>query len=536
MDIWVRHINQPEPTRLTAHPSDEGMPRFSPDGSRVVLRSERQGGGIFVINALGGGLRRIADRGLFPRFSADGEQVLFVEDPDWAPTGLRRMYKVDANGGRPEALVPGWGVWAPPNSAGPVLSPDGRLVLFPGAPLDNPKKRDWWVAPIDGGAPMSSGALTNLPGEDGVRFPSLWLPGHLLFVAGTTIEGINLYSTRISDEGKISGLAKPLTAGPGMTWLPTASADGRIALDRFQFIVHLWEVELDGTTGRAVGLPRRITDDASPKFSFSVTRDGDLLAYSRYSGSPGNRRAEIRLQHRASGEESTAISLPAQTTSLHPRLSDDGSLLTWRNRSEQGWTSWVGPTEDPIGRPLCENCSVIGFFSDGTEALVEMDRRMSRIRIADGRETPIMELEGRVILDADLSWDDRWLAILTGEPDGTVAISVESLGQTPNPTDDWIEIAGRESWVGAPRWSPDGSILYYLSDRDDFICVWGQILDPETKAPVGDAFPVAHAHISAMRMLPLQKMIWTLAIGGDRLVFNASEATGDVYTAQLEPR
>ncbi len=37
-DIWVRHINQPEPTRLTEHPTDDWHPDFSPDGSRIVFR------------------------------------------------------------------------------------------------------------------------------------------------------------------------------------------------------------------------------------------------------------------------------------------------------------------------------------------------------------------------------------------------------------------------------------------------------------------------------------------------------------------
>ncbi|MEJ2188711.1 MAG: protein kinase, partial [Acidobacteriota bacterium] len=46
-DIWVRHINQPGPTRLTDNPANDWAPRFSPDGSRIVFRSERDGGGTF---------------------------------------------------------------------------------------------------------------------------------------------------------------------------------------------------------------------------------------------------------------------------------------------------------------------------------------------------------------------------------------------------------------------------------------------------------------------------------------------------------
>jgi len=534
-DIWVRHINQPEPTRLTDHPADDGFPGFSPDGSRIVFRSGRDGGGIFVVNALGGGLRKIAGRGIFPRFSADGAHIYFVEDPDWASGWLRRMYRVAVSGGSPEPMVPGWGVRRPPASAGPISSPDGRLLLFSGAPLEDPRRHDWWVAPVEGGEPWSSGAMENLPSLDLVQFPSVWLPGRLLFIAGTTIEGLNLYRAQINDEGKISGPAEPLTAGPGMSWLPTVSASGHIALSRFQWVVHLWDVELDPTTGRAVGAPNRITDDASPKFAFSLTRDGDLLAYSTYTGSPDSRRAGIWLHNRATGEGNSPISLHVDTTSLHPRLSSDGSLLSWRYRTDGRWITYVAPTKEPVGQELCEGCWVVDFFSGGAEVLVDWGRRLSRLRIADGQETPILEVEeGRALLDTDLSRDDRWLAIQTGEPDGKVAISVVPLRESPIAPEEWIEIAGRDTWVGAPRWSPDGRTLYYLSDRDDFICLWAQSLDPDTREPVGDPFSIAHAHTSSMSMMPMNRSMWNLEVGRGRLVFNAGEMTGDVYTAMLE--
>ncbi len=534
-DIWVRHINQPEPTRLTDHPADDGYPSFSPDGSRIVFRSARDGGGIFVINALGGGLRKITGPGLFPRFSADGAHIYFAEDPDWAPGWLRRMYRVAVSGGSPKPLVPGWGVRRPPASSGPVSSPDGRLLLFSGAPLEDPRRHDWWVAPVEGGDPWSSGAVENLPRIDILRSPSVWLPGQLLFIDGTTIEGINLYRARISDEGKISGPAEALTIGPGISYVPTVSGSGRIALSRFQWVFHLWDVALDPETGKALGSPRRITDDASPKVSFSLARDGDLLAYSTWAGPFEARRAEIRLHNRATGDEIIPISLPAITMSLEPCLSPDGSLLSWRYRTDGRWITYVAPTKEPVGRELCEGCVVVDFFSDGSEVLVDWGRRLSRLRIADGLETPILEVEeGRALLDTDLSWDDRWLAILTGEPDGKVSLSVVPLRESPLSPEDWVEIAGRNTWVGAPRWSSDGGTLYYLSDRDDFICVWAQSLDPDTREPAGDPFPIAHAHASSMKMAPIQRGAWTLEVGSGRLVFNAAEVTGDVYTAMLE--
>ena len=166
---------------------------------------------------------------------------------------------------------------------------------------------------------------------------------------------------------------------------------------------------------------------------------------------------------------------------------------------------------------------------------MDWGRRLTRIRIADGNETAILELEeGRALLDTDLSWDDRWLAIQAGEADGNVAIYAVPLRDPPAVQEDWIRIAGGDTWVGAPRWSPDGGTLYYLSDRDDFICVWAQSLDPDTREPVGDPFPVVHAHTASIAMSTIRRSMWTLEVAKDRLVFNAGEMTGDVYTAMLE--
>lgn len=534
-DIWVRHINQPEPTRLTDHPADDWFPQFSPDGSRLVFISGRDGGGIYIVNALGGGLRKVAGRGLFPRFSPDGSEIVYAADPQWAPGYHRRLFRVPARGGTPEPLIPGWGVRPPPHSVGPVFSPDGRLVIFSGAPLDEPRQDDWWVAPVDGGDPWSSGA-----NEAGVRFdivslPVGWRPGQLLFIAGTTIEGMNLYRAGISDEGHISGPVEPLTAGPGMTWVPSVSNDGRVALSRFTWVLHLWEVPLHPASGHPVDAPRRITNDASPKFSFSLTGDGDQLVYSTYAGPREARRNELILQDRKSGQEAVPVTLPALSTSLFPSISPNGSFLSWRHRVDGKWMTLVAPIEDPVGRELCTGCWMVDFYSDGTHALVDRGRSLSRIRIADLKETPILELAaGRALLDTDLSRDDRWLAIQIGEPGGHVVIYAVLLEEAAENPEAWIPITTADVWSGEPRWSPDGTVLYYISDRDDFLCVWGQALEPDTKAPFGEPFPVAHAHTSAIKMMPFAKEMWTIEVGGDRLVFNAGDMSGDVYTAMLE--
>ena len=231
------------------------------------------------------------------------------------------------------------------------------------------------------------------------------------------------------------------------------------------------------------------------------------------------------------------LSNTATTTSLHPRLSSDGSLMSWMGRVDGELVSWTAPVDDPLGRELCRGCRVVDFFADGEHVLVGRGRRLSRLTLEDGEETPVLELDGgRALLDTDLSRDDRWLALQVGEPDATVGIFVVPVDRMPVELEDWIRIAGGSGWSGAPRWSASQDTIYFISDRDDFLCVWGQSLDPTTKRPVGEAFPVVHAHSADAKMVPFARRMWTLEVGADRLIFNAGEMSGDVYTAQLEPR
>jgi Tol biopolymer transport system component/predicted Ser/Thr protein kinase len=536
LDLWVQYVNQPTPARLTEHPADDWTPDFSPDGSRIVYHSLRDGGGLYMVNTLGGEERKIASGGTFPHFSPDGTRILYVETPERARVGLMRMFLVPADGGVPRPFLPAFGAAAPPGSVGPVWSPDGRFVLFKGAPFGEPGRLDWWVAPVDGGDPVSSGALQELPRIDVVQLPCAWLPGRVLFLAGTTFEGVNLYSASITPEGRITGPMRALTAGPGLTWTPSVSRDGRIALSRFQWVIRLWEVPIDPASGRALGEPRQVPSGAAPSLSMFLTRDGSRLAYSAASGSRDRRRSEIHLQDLASGEETVPVSLPANLLSLRPRLSADATMLSWTQIADGRRVTLVAPAAEPTrAREVCEDCAVLGFFSDGSEVLVLEDSGgLDRRPLEGGSPIPVAEFDDAAILDADLSWDDRWVALATRESEGRSVVRLVPLrdgGADPAEGTEWDE---GDAWVGCPRWSPDGRFLFYLSDRDDFICVWARPLDPVTKRPAGEPTPVVHAHHARMNLSVPTKTHWSLTVGRDRLVFNAAEMTGEVYTAQLE--
>ena len=67
------------PTRVTSSPVDETQPAWSPDGQRLVFRSEYDGGGLFTVDVKGGPVRRIAPDGRRPAWMPDGREVVFVD-------------------------------------------------------------------------------------------------------------------------------------------------------------------------------------------------------------------------------------------------------------------------------------------------------------------------------------------------------------------------------------------------------------------------------------------------------------------------
>jgi hypothetical protein len=155
LDIWVKQIAGGEPIRLTHDPANHSEPAFSPDGASIVFRWEQQGGGLYVMPALGGDARKIADGGHNPRFSPDGKWVVY-----WtlANTG-GVVYLVPAMGGSPRRVAPEFAYAQIPCWAG-----DSTHILFVGlrtarAPQLAPGSldgEDLYVAELTGDRPVQT--------------------------------------------------------------------------------------------------------------------------------------------------------------------------------------------------------------------------------------------------------------------------------------------------------------------------------------------------------------------------------------------
>ncbi|HEV7515566.1 MAG TPA: protein kinase, partial [Thermoanaerobaculia bacterium] len=112
---------------LTADsPGDDTQPSFSPDGRQIAFRSERDRGGIFLMPAQGGAVRRLTDFGFHPAWSPDGKEIACGTASIGVPQVRRtssEVFRVDVATGARRRVTRG-------DAAQPSWSPDGRRIAY----------------------------------------------------------------------------------------------------------------------------------------------------------------------------------------------------------------------------------------------------------------------------------------------------------------------------------------------------------------------------------------------------------------------
>ncbi len=530
LDIWIQQIAGGPPLQLTSNPADDVYPSFSPDGAWVVFTSGRDGGGIFEVAALGGGERRIADWGALPRYSPDGSWISIVRAPASLEGSLTKIFLIPSKGGAPVPFQPEFSVEGVNLSSAPVWSPDGKYLIFNGRRIGNADSLDWWVAPVSGGPAVRTGAHQSLPFLPVWQCPYTWEGSFVYYSTGSTVEGVNIFRARI-DKGswKIRGPAEPITSGPGMQYQASVLPDGRILYHNLNWLAKVGTLQARPDMGLITGDLIPISQDVTAKFNPSISLDGSKLIYSAFGGFQ-KPRFEVRLQDLVSGEEKV---FPMSATRLgqFPRISPDGSVVSYRDDRGGMFKTLIMSAKDSTGREVCDSCLISGFYADSRFALVwEEGRRMLRLDTISGAKTPVLEAPAGQIFQPALSPDDRWIAFVLNKPDGRVAMYIAPLTAGPPTEKDWVLLFEEDRYLGSPAWSPNGQMLYYLSERDGFCCVWSQKLDPSSKKPVGQSQAVFHAHESRIR-LNFPKGNGTVAVAKDKLALWMGESTGNIYMA-----
>jgi len=136
---------------------NDSQPVFSPDGERIAFRSDRDGGGLFVMGRTGESVRKLTTDGFNPSWSPDGASIVYATQPTALNPGSRGAKSV---------------LWIASTTSGerrqltndtardrrPIWSADGKRLMFYS---DRSGRYQVWTIAADGGGLTQ---VTDFPG------------------------------------------------------------------------------------------------------------------------------------------------------------------------------------------------------------------------------------------------------------------------------------------------------------------------------------------------------------------------------------
>jgi eukaryotic-like serine/threonine-protein kinase len=226
-DIWICDPSGTNPINLTAsHAGVDSMPAWSPDSQHVAFFSDRDGGGLYTMNALGGDVRKV---------TAIKPGVLYTFSLTWSPDGtlvytnfddkgVKHVYRIRAEGGRSSCLTCN----LPSDVGGRAgeLSASGDLLLYKTS-------------------------------EMGARGDLL-----VLHLASRTV-------TRVLDQAD-----RPRWSSDGRRIIFISARDGTS---------DLWQIAIDPTSGAPAGAPDRLTSGLNVSAFAASPDDRQILVASEKS-------------------------------------------------------------------------------------------------------------------------------------------------------------------------------------------------------------------------------------------------------------
>ena len=419
----------------------------SPDGSTIVMEAV---GDLYVLPIEGGTARRITSGMAFdsqPRFSPDGERIVFVSDRD----GSENLWVANADGSEPRKLSSDKGTI---EFASPSWSPDGTHVVA--------SRTKWglrtfevWAYHIDGGKGVriteAKGGSDTPSDERANALGAVYSPdGRYLYYArkdGGFAYDVRLPLWQIVRLDLRDSSEDYLTRAQGSAMRPALSPDGSLLVyvTRYRGESGLRSRDLDTGDDRWLAYPAqrddqesRFTRDLFPGYAF--TPDGSAILYTHDGG--------IRRVDMVTGEISSIPFTLDVEQSIGPRLYSPYRL-------------GLGPVKAHLVRGLAPSPS-------GDRLAFSALTRIFMRNAATGKEVP---LTGEDITAFHPAWspDGRWLVYVTWSPKGGHIWRVRANGRVAPK-----QLTQRAAFYSDPAWSPDGKRIVALraASYDRLYRIW----------------------------------------------------------------
>jgi eukaryotic-like serine/threonine-protein kinase len=315
LDIWLQRVSGATAINLTRDSlAADTQPAFSPDGEQIAFRSERDGGGIFLMGATGENVRRLTNQGYNPAWSPDGKEIVyalgyFTDVPSNRSVTPSALYVINVQTGATRQLTAG-------DAVQPNWSPAGRRIAYWG--LHRGGQRDLWTIDVPGerAVPVTEDAA--------VDWNPVWSPdGNYLYFASDRGGSMNLWRVPVEEEtGQVLGAPEPVTTPATYSGYLSFARDGRrLVYAESSYQVNLQEVGFDPVKRQVTGEPRWITRGARIAAHQHISPDGQWIVFN----SLGDRQEDLFVIGRDGSGLRQLTNDPAKDRA--PRWSPDGQHI-----------------------------------------------------------------------------------------------------------------------------------------------------------------------------------------------------------------
>lgn len=461
-DLWLVPSQGGRASRLTVHLGYDGYPCWSPDGRFIAFSSDRNGNfDVYLVPATGGSEIRLTyhtDDDIVSGWDPESERVLFTSRRELEN---RSVWEIPISEGHPAPLT------HIESDRGRYSAKGDKLVFSRGAV-------PWWRKGYRGSAAcdifikdLSSGTIDKVTTFSGNELDGWLIPSgsEVIYLSDST-GCYNLFRKNL-----ISGKVTQITSHRLCAAFPSLSADGGLLAYELNGEIYLYDTRLSqgrklmvdlAVAGKDNDLTYKSVEEGISEMS--VSPDGSQIAYI-VGGEIFCRDISGMTQSRVT--QSAAVNRDVSWTG------DSHSLLCSDNTSGSFDVYLITPANDSRDRPalakefvreelvgsdrFCLRPSLsptggrLAFIRGETELMVvNLDKRTERTfsdkeRIGDYSWSG----DGRYIVYTQLTSD--WMnELLIAD---TESGSVELISNLPG---------GYE----APRFSPDGKLIYYLNHDD----------------------------------------------------------------------
>lgn len=328
-DVFAQRVGGHNPINLTQDfAGNDDTPAFSPDGERIVFRSARDNGGIFVMGSTGESVRRLTDGGFHPSWSPDGKQIVYATvgftDPLRRARNTSTLVALSLDTGDKRPLETGG------DAVQPRWSPHGHRIAYWGLRPDRSNRDIWTIA-------AGGGDVVEVTSEPSVDWSPVWAPdGESLYFVSDRGGTMNLWRVAIDERtGRTAGPPQPLTTPTEWVSGISISGDGRqIAFATEDRRSSLWSVDFDPERGAPASVPRAILEGSRLISAHHMSPDGQSIVFAT-----GGLREDLFLI-RTDGTGYRQLTDDAFRDRV-PQWSPDGRRIAfYSNRSGSGYRLW----------------------------------------------------------------------------------------------------------------------------------------------------------------------------------------------------